>query len=196
MSAVVVLTRDYCYWGERPLRDAIRLIVNGKVEIVAADESKVIQAGINKDGATFKLPAPLVIRLLTFVGVKIKHEEVTFSKEAVFERDENTCQYWHHDDRGKRFKHRCTQEELTVDHVIPKVKGGSNSFMNCVTACRTCNERLKRGRTPQEAGLELIRKPFVPRLRKGDMVVIRFQYNPESKAHRALRDQIQVGWAS
>jgi len=193
--SVVVLTRDYVYWGERPLRDALRLIVKGKVEIVAADESKVIQAGINREGVVFKLPAPLVVRLLNFVGVKIKHEDINFSKEAVFERDENTCQYWHYDDRGKRFKHRCNEEELTIDHVLPKVRGGENSFLNTACCCRWHNEQVKRGRTPAEAGLELIRKPFVPKLRKGDMVVIRFRFNPQSEAHRVLREQIQLSWA-
>lgn len=190
MSTVVVLTRDFAYWGERPLRDALRLIVKGKVEVVAADESKVIQAGIDRNGITFKLPAPLVIRLLNFVGVHIKHESVTFSKEAVFARDDGICQYWHKDPMGNRYKHKCSPKEMTLDHVIPKVKGGQNTFENTVCCCRKCNERIKRGRLLKDCGLELIRQPFVPKRKKGDMVVIKFQFNPDSLAHRLLKESM------
>lgn len=192
MSGVVVLTRNYVFWGERPLRDALRLIVKGKVEIVASDESKFIQAGVNREGAVFKLPAPLVVRLLDFVGIKVKREEVRYSKEAVFERDDNICQYWHFDESGRRFKYRTSAEDRTVDHVIPKVKGGENHFLNVVTACRHCNEQVKRGRTPKEAGLELMRQPFIPRRRKGDWVIVRFSFNEANPAHQAFKLKVGV----
>lgn len=187
MSTVVVLTRDYAFWGQRPLRDALRLIVKGKVEIVASDESRMIHAGVSRDGAVFKLPAPLVVRLLDFVGIKVKREEIRFSKEAVYERDDNVCQYYHYDPRGRRFLYRTTEEDRTIDHIVPKVRGGENSFLNCVTACRWHNEVVKRGRSLKDVGLELVRQPFVPRLRRGDWVVLRFAFNPSDPAHEALR---------
>lgn len=187
MTNVVVLTRNYVYWGERPLHSALRLIVKGKVEVVAADESREIRAGISRDGAVFKMPAPLVIRLLDFVGIHYKREEIGFSKEAVFERDNNFCQYYHTDEMGNRFKHKCSDEERTIDHVIPRVKGGPNTFLNCVTCCRTHNERVKRGRSLKECGLQLLRQPFEPKRRRGDMVVLSFRFNQESAAHKAYR---------
>lgn len=193
MNSVVVLTRDFSYWGERPLRDALRLIVKGKVEIVAADESKLIHTGISRDGAVFKLHAPLVIRLLDFVGFKVKTEEIAYSKEAVFERDGNVCQYYHVNDMGKRFRYKTTVSDRTLDHVIPKVKGGATrDFRNSVCCCRRHNEIIKRGRTPKEAGLELIRIPVVPRRKKGDWVVMKFTFNGDNPAHLALKEKVNI----
>lgn len=186
MYSVVVLTQSYAYWGERPLRDAIKLIIKGKAEIVKADESREIRAGIRPDGIVFKFPAPLVVRLLEFAGIRVKREEITWSKDAVFQRDDNFCQYWHRDERGKKFKYRCTEDVLTLDHLVPKSRGGKNDFLNCVTACRWHNITVKKGRTPLEAGLELIRLPNIPKRKKGDMVIIRFKFNPNNVAHIAF----------
>lgn len=189
MSNVIVLTKYWAFWGERPLRDAIKLVVNGKVEIVKADESRHIKTGISREGGTFKIPAPLVIRLLEFGGVKIKSEKIKFSKEAVFQRDNYCCQYYHYDDNGRRYIHKCSSDEITLDHVNPKCKGGTDKdFTNAVTACNWHNVVVKRGRTPKEAGLELVKKPVEPKRNKGDMVVIRFQFNPDSVAHKAFQE--------
>lgn len=182
---VVVLTASYVYWGERSLKEALKLIVRGKVEIVEADESREIRAGISRNGVTFKIPAPLVIRLLNFVGYKIKKEKVNFSEEAVYIRDGNICQYFHTDENGRRFKYKCMETEKSIDHVLPLSRGGKNCFTNCVCCCKEHNTRVKRNRTPGEAGLVLIRKPFVPVRRKGDMAIITFSFNPGNKAHVA-----------
>jgi len=188
MTNVVVLTKNWTYWGERSLEDAIRLYFRGKIEIVKADESREIRAGISRDGVVFKMPAPLVIRLLNFVGYKIKSSVVSFSKEAVYARDGHICQYYHVDDNGKKHKHLCSETEITLDHIIPTSRGGLNSFMNTVTCCKWHNVQIKRGKTPKEAGLELIREPFVPKRNKGDMVILSFSFNPNNKAHRAFQE--------
>jgi 5-methylcytosine-specific restriction endonuclease McrA len=183
--AVVVLTAHYQYWGERSLRDAIRLHFRGKIEILRSDENRQITAGISRDGAIFKMPAPLVVRLVDFIGYKIKNDKIRCTDEAVYARDRNICQYWHHDERGKRYKYRCSVEDRTIDHVIPKSRGGEDTFENEVCSCRWHNVEVKKNRTPREAGMELIRKPFAPRLKKGDMAVITISFNPHSKAHQA-----------
>jgi 5-methylcytosine-specific restriction endonuclease McrA len=189
MTNVIVLTKHWAFWGERSLKDALKLIINGKVEIIKADESRHIKTGWSKTGATLKMPAPLVIRLLEFGGVKIKTEEVKFSKEAVFQRDDYNCQYFHYDGNGKKYVHKCSKEEITLDHVIPKCKGGTDKdFTNSVTSCNWHNVVIKKGRTPKEAGLELVRKPSKPKRNKGDMVVFRFQFNPESESHKAFKE--------
>lgn len=189
MSDVIVLTKYWAFWGERPLKDAIRLIVKGKVEVIKADEGRHIKTGISRDGATFKMSAPLIIRLLEFGGVKVKKEEIKYSKEAVFQRDKYCCQYYHYDDNGKRFIHKCSDDEVTLDHVIPKCKGGADQdFTNSVTSCKWHNVVVKKGRTPKEAGLELVRKPRIPKRNKGDMVIIQFRFNPDSIAHRAFQE--------
>ena len=185
--SVVVLTQTFAYWGERPLHKAISLIVKGKAEIVRADESREIRAGIRPDGIVVKFPVPLVVRLLEFSGIRVKREEVAWSPEAVYERDKNVCQFWHHDEKtGKRFKFKCTTDERTIDHLIPKSRGGKNTFFNTVTACQTCNIKVKKNRTPLEAGMELHRLPETPKRRKGDMVVLTFNFNPLNQAHQAL----------
>ena len=186
--SVVVLTRNFAYWGERPINDVIRLIVKGKAEIVRAEKGREIRGGITRDGIVFKMPAPLVVRLVEFVGYHIKSEKIQFSKEAVWERDHNVCQYYHRDEKGRRFRYKCNSEDRSIDHIIPKIQGGKNSFINCVTACKECNGKTKGGRTPREAGMELISIPVVPKRRKGDMVVLSFAFNPHSKAHQALAD--------
>lgn len=194
MSDVIVLTKHWTFWGERTLKDAIRLVVKGKVEVVKADESRHIKTGISREGATFKIPAPLVIRLLEFGGIKNKTDEIKFSKEAVFKRDNYCCQYYHYDNTGRKYIHRCSDSELTLDHVIPKCKGGADKdFNNAVTSCNWHNVVIKKGRTPKEAGLELVRKPTAPKRNKRDMVIVKFQFNPESTAHRAFKEIMGIG---
>lgn len=189
MTNVIVLTKNWAFWGERSLKEAIKLIIKGKVEIIKADESRHIKTGWSRSGATFKIPAPLVIRLLEFSGFKVKTEEVKFSKEAVFRRDNYNCQYYHYDGNGNKYVHKCSKEEITLDHVIPKCKGGAHKeFTNAVTACNWHNVVIKRGRTPKEAGLELVRKPTEPKRVKGDMILLQFQFNPENTAHRAFQE--------
>ncbi len=99
---------------------------------------------------TMKLRVPEVILLNLFNGF-IRHE-VRFSRNSIFERDQNTCQYC-----GKRFP----KPQLTIDHVIPQSRGGDDSWNNFVLACLKCNVR-KAARTPDEARMPLIRKPQEP----------------------------------
>ena len=97
------------------------------------------------------IKAPSVIRLVH--SVKRYRPKVRKSKRAIFERDDFRCQYC---------AKRLPVEELTVDHVVPKSKGGSADWSNSVTACRSCNNK-KGNRTPKEAGMHLIQSPGVPR---------------------------------
>jgi hypothetical protein len=195
MTSVVVLTKNWSYWGERSLEDAIKLYFRGKIEIVKADESRHIKTGISRDGVVFKMPAPLVIRLLSFAGYKIKKEKIEWSEEAVFKRDNNICQYWHTDENGNQFKYKCNATDRTLEHVIPRSKGGTNSFTNCVCACRYHNTVVKKNHLPEEVGLKLIRKPEVPKSRKGDMAIISFSFNPQNKAHQAFYEAMGMSFS-
>jgi hypothetical protein len=78
--------------------------------------------------------------------------EVHLSRDGIFERDGHTCQYC-----GRKF----AEGELTIDHVIPRERGGRNTWENLVTACRQCNS-AKANRLPHEAGMRLTRKPRRP----------------------------------
>lgn len=74
------------------------------------------------------------------------------SNRELFHRDRNICAYCGTELPGQR---------LTRDHVLPLVQGGRDHWMNVVTACRNCNQ-LKSGRTPEQAGMELLYAPYVP----------------------------------
>ncbi len=94
---------------------------------------------------------PIVIKLNKLVEGFVA--SVGFSSARVFFRDNYTCQYC-----GVRFPER----ELTLDHVIPKSRGGDASWENQATACKACNNR-KADRTPEEAGMKLLSVPSKPR---------------------------------
>lgn len=180
--AVVVLNRNYEYWDEVSLKKVLKWIMQDKIEIVASDETAEVGS------VTFKIKMPLVVRLLHFVGFKPRTTTIAYSQEAVFQRDNFVCQYYHKDENGKKFRHKCTADELTLDHVVPVSRGGKSSFLNCVTSCRHCNEKIKRNRTPAEAGLELIRLPTVPKRDKNSYVIMRFNFNPNKLAHKKFME--------
>ncbi len=99
----------------------------------------------------FHLLIPRIIRVLTFA--KVPQREVKFNRRNIFARDHNTCQYC-----GKKFP----TSELSLDHIIPRSRGGDTCWENIVCACVRCNVR-KGGRTPLQASLRLIRKAAKPR---------------------------------
>ena len=102
---------------------------------------------------SFKVRVPRVILLLMFD--RLPKKEVKFTRHNIFERDQNTCQYC-----GTT----CDRKDLNLDHVIPRDRGGPTSWENIVCSCIECNT-LKANRTPQEAGLRLVRKPKRPKWR-------------------------------
>ncbi|HNP17831.1 MAG TPA: HNH endonuclease [Fulvivirga sp.] len=92
-------------------------------------------------------PMPAVIRLNRYVNVPYKG--VTLTRQNVFKRDNLTCQY-------------CgTTKDLTLDHVIPRSKGGKTTWDNLTTACKRCNAK-KGDETPEKANMKLKTKPFKP----------------------------------
>ncbi len=102
---------------------------------------------------SFKIRVPRVILLMVFDQLPTK--EVKFTRHNIFERDKNTCQYC-----GRIFE----RKDLNLDHVIPRDRGGPTTWENIVCSCIPCNTR-KGNRTPQEAGLKLVRKPRRPKWR-------------------------------
>lgn len=100
---------------------------------------------------------PEVIVLNFFNGF-IRHE-VRFSREAIFERDDNFCQYCTHD--CAHWGKRLPRAQLTLDHVMPSSRGGPDTWENLVVACHSANVK-KGNRTPDEAGMRLLRKPAKP----------------------------------
>lgn len=99
----------------------------------------------------FSLAVPRIIRVLTFS--RVPRQQVKLNRRNIYARDQNRCQYC-----GKRFN----TSELSIDHVVPRSRGGTNSWTNVVCCCVRCNVR-KGGRTPAEAGVTLINHPVRPR---------------------------------
>jgi 5-methylcytosine-specific restriction endonuclease McrA len=185
MDSVIVLNRNFEFWTEVPLKKVLKWIAKDKIEVVVTHETAEVGS------ISIRMKLPLVVRLLKFVGYKPHTEVIVYSDEAVFARDNYTCQYYHIDDKGRRFRYKCTEDELTIDHVIPKSREGkSNDFLNAVCACKNCNENIKKNKTPKEAGLELIRIPVIPRRDKNSFVVARFKYNPRKLAHKKYYEKV------
>ncbi|MDD3471703.1 MAG: HNH endonuclease [Syntrophaceae bacterium] len=144
LDAVIVLSAGYEFVGLVSWQRAMLLLFNGKVEVVK--ESDRVVRTVSK---TFRVPA--VIRLLKFIR-QIYRREVPFSRKNILIRDSFSCQYCGQDH---------SSAELTLDHIIPKVQGGKNDWTNVVACCRSCNVH-KGGRTPRQAGMSLVKKPFKP----------------------------------
>ncbi len=138
MSKVLVLNASYeplniCTW-----RRAVVLLLKGKAEQIE-DNGRIVYADF---------PLPTVIRLRSYI--KIPYKEISLSRRNVLHRDSYTCQY-------------CSEKrhDLTIDHIMPRSRGGTDNWENVVAACLKCN--VKKGdRTPKEAGMPLLCAPRRP----------------------------------
>ncbi len=145
MSQVLVLNATYEPLNVISVRRAVLLLLKEKAEIVEA-------AGAWLRSEQVVLPVPLVIRLVCYVRIP-RHFSLPLSRRTVLARDHYTCQYC-----GERLP----KASLTVDHVLPRSKGGETTWENIVAACGSCNRR-KGGRTPDEARMPLLCEPRRPR---------------------------------
>jgi 5-methylcytosine-specific restriction endonuclease McrA len=156
---VLVLNQNYEPLNVCRVRRAVVLLQDGRAEM--------LENGVGFIHTThLDFPIPSVIRL----GYMIKRPrpQRKMTRFEIFQRDNFICQY-------------CGRKtgQLTLDHVIPRYRGGEHSWENVVSACIPCNRR-KAGRTPAEAGMKLLHIPAPPR---GD----RFFYIP----HRYRQSQSQ-----
>ena len=103
------------------------------------------------NGVSISLRLPSVILLAVYD--RMPRKEVKFTRHNIFQRDKNTCQYC-----GKKFDTR----DLNLDHVVPRQHNGPTTWENIVCSCIPCNTR-KSNRTPEQAGMHLIRQPRKPR---------------------------------
>ncbi len=140
-TAVLVLNQNYEPLNVCNSRRALSLVEVGKAEILEEGEGHIASP-------TRAFPRPSVIRLVYLI--RRPRPQMRLSRREIFLRDRYTCQYC-----GK------TSHDLTLDHVMPRHRGGEHTWENLVSACKACNHR-KAGRTPKEAHMQLAREPYRP----------------------------------
>ena len=141
-SPVLVLNQSYEPLNLCRTRRAVVLVFRGKAEVLENSRGE-----LHSIDRAFQIPS--VIRLVYMVS-RPRHQR-KLSRFEVFSRDHYTCQYC-----GRQTK------DLTLDHVVPRRRGGQHTWENVVSACIPCNRR-KGGRSPEEARMSLLRQPRAPR---------------------------------
>jgi 5-methylcytosine-specific restriction endonuclease McrA len=124
--------------------EALVMCIVGKATAVEEYEEEISSPSI-----TFKIPSVIVLKtVVKFISTGIRP-----SRNNILWRDKNQCQY-------------CgvieSPRDMTIDHVIPRSRGGENTWSNLVTCCKKCNQK-KGNRTPEEANMSLLNKPVKPR---------------------------------
>jgi len=117
--------------------------------LLQQDKAEMLENGVGFiHSASDTFPVPSVIKLAYMV--KRPRPQRKLTRFEIFNRDQHSCQYC-----GKQTR------QLTIDHVIPRYRGGEHTWENMVSACIPCN-RHKAGRTPGEARMKLLRPPYPP----------------------------------
>ena len=133
-TGVLVLNSDYSPINVTSFKRGFNLVFKGKAEVVKSQGQPIITS-------LGDFTRPLIIRLLEYVAYRIN--KISVSKHRILKRDKFKCVY-------------CgNQRDLTIDHVIPKSRGGKNTWSNMVTSCGKCNHK-KGDRTPEEAGFNSV----------------------------------------
>ncbi len=143
MAHCVLLNADFSFLNVIDWKRAMCMVAKGKVQVLRYSDRLVRCA----EGTAHKIPA--VLKLIKLIRVLYRNR-VPFSKRNVFVRDGFACAYC-----------GCGSGKLTIDHIIPKSRGGTTSFENCVSACRPCNTQ-KGNRTPNESRMYLKIRPYQP----------------------------------
>lgn len=138
---VLVLNQDYQPLSICSVQRSMKLLFLEKAELLHDDPEKELRT----TRKSFQFPS--VIRLRNYI--RVPYAKIVLSRRNVMRRDDFMCQYC-----GKK-------SDLTIDHIIPKSRGGKDTWENLATACEKCNVH-KGNRTPKEANMLLKRKPFRP----------------------------------
>ncbi|MFC0504155.1 HNH endonuclease [Micromonospora costi] len=139
MDVVLVINADLGPLHRVTVAHAIRMLCRRVAEIHEAEPDRLI--GV--------FPMPKVVRLVRYVVTRWRYSKgPAWSKSGVLARDGRRCGY-------------CSGPAATVDHILPRSRGGQNTWRNTVSACAPCNQ-AKGDRTPAEAGMVLRITPLVP----------------------------------
>ena len=191
--SVLVLNRSFMAVQVTNVRRSLTLLFRELAEVVHIEEGRFSAHSIDSwrelsaiealdrspdqdwiRAVGYELQAPRVIRL-PHCDRRPRHG-LRFNRRNVFARDANRCQYC-----GKSFP----TSELSLDHVLPKSRGGPTSWENIVCACVACNVR-KGGRTPREARMQLVRQPTMPK--RSPLMAVKL-HNPKYASWKNFVDQ-------
>ena len=140
MDKVLVLNSDYTPLNVTDVRRGFILVSKGKAEIVKEDVNKIVTT-------IGEFVRPLIIRLVNYV--RFRRGGIKVGRRRIFKRDGYKCGY-------------CgSSRNLTIDHIVPRSKGGDNSWTNLVTCCNRCNNE-KDSKTLEETGMKLRVTPYEP----------------------------------
>ena len=142
-SRVLVLNASYEPINVCTVRRAVVLILKERAEVLERSERELHAENLT-------IPGPAVIRLISYVRIPRDAHSRKITRRAIFARDKWTCQYC-----------GSARDSLTVDHVIPRSKGGTSHWDNIVTCCAPCNRR-KGDRLPKQVGMRPRRVPRAP----------------------------------
>lgn len=143
MSKVLLLNATYEPLSFISLKRAVVLVLKEKAEVV----EEVVERKLRTEQTTF--PYPVVIRLISYVPVP-RRVTIPLTRRSLLSRDHYTCQYC-----------GATDQPLTIDHVVPRSKGGKTEWTNVVAACGSCNRR-KGNKALSETKMTLRSKPTKP----------------------------------
>jgi 5-methylcytosine-specific restriction endonuclease McrA len=139
---VLVLNQNYEPLSVCSVKRAVVMVFLGKAEMIEKNDGETLRS------VSWSIPVPSVVRLGLYI--KVPPKRVLLSRKNIIKRDGHRCQYC-----------GSTHLPMTVDHVIPKIFGGKDTWENLVCACIKCNN-IKGNQTPEQTGFRLLRKPRTP----------------------------------
>jgi 5-methylcytosine-specific restriction endonuclease McrA len=142
---VEVYNADYRVLERVPWQEAVRLMLRGAVYVIDVHDPVV---HVRSPSLVIELPMSVALREYVHIPYTAVRRA---TRDGVLRRDQHICGY-------------CGRHADTVDHILPRCRGGGDTWFNLVAACQSCNG-LKGDRTPQEAGMAMMREPFEPRER-------------------------------
>ncbi len=158
-------------------REAAVIYATDGVAWTLGDPCAVLRGGVQRaTGRVSRIEVHSIIAVRGAIPSRAWRQTPALSNTKLFARDRHICAYC---------GHHHPPEDLTREHVVPTSRGGRDTWLNCVTACRSCNGR-KGNRLPEEARMSLIYLPYVPSLHE-DMIL---------RGRRILADQMEFLLAS
>ena len=151
MTRVLLLNADWAPLQFISAVRALRLLMKGRAEVITVEDAPSMwNESYSTVTTSFQVPATIRLHFRVNVNPSVSR----FRKRILYNRDDWSCQYCNK---------RLGWGNVTIDHVLPKCRGGKTTWKNCVVCCKACN-RQKGARLPQEANMQLLKQPNEPRI--------------------------------